>query len=433
MTNLDRSTIDVNTEHEPFLRKQDNVVGLKKALFTVTFFENQSAQIMFSQQITLGQLRHYILTARKPSKDKLLWLKLASFGNKRSDKNSLRNNANVLSISGVELDYDSKVMQLDEAIGIAQKAGLLALLYTTASYTAATPKWRILLPTSKPLPPGERAKLVARVNGLYGDIFDQASFTLSQAYYFGCVGDNPEHRAVITEGDFIDLRDDLDAGAIFGKTGTHKSNGGGESDYADGYERLEDELKEPIDLDQLLNDMVFYGTGNGGNVHPTELSYCSSQLNRGMSVDEVIETLHNEILNRIPESHDWDWSEETETLQDMCTDWLRKHPELEETAYPPPENATPPLAQSNSKPEPEPEEPKQEAKHEGVEAESDPDERPFPKLAPEALYGISGKVVATYAASRMCQITPSPDDSPPLTQSIFQYLNDTTLFISALI
>ena len=201
------------------MQEQDNVVGLKKALFTVTFFESQSAQTSVTKQITLGQLRHYILTARKASKDQLPWLKLASFGNKRSDNNCLRHNANVLSISGVELDYDSKVMQLDEAIGIAQKAQLLTILYTTASYTEATPKWRILLPTSTSLKPEERAKLVARVNGLYGDIFDQASFTLSQAYYFGCVGDNPEHRAVITEGDYIDLRDDLDAGAI-SKSGT---------------------------------------------------------------------------------------------------------------------------------------------------------------------------------------------------------------------
>jgi hypothetical protein len=251
MMNLDRITQDVNTEHEPFLQKQDNVVGLKTALFTVTFFENQSAQTMLTKQITLGQLRHYIQTARKPSKDQLRWLKLASFGNKRSDGHSLRHNANVLSISGVELDYDSKVMQLDEAIDIAQGAGLLALLYTTASYTAATPKWRILLPTSKSLPPEERAKLVARVNGLYGDIFDQASFTLSQAYYFGCVGDNPEHRAVITEGDYIDLRHDLDAGAI-SKSGTIGQSDDddtplvrGSGDPDDQYDNLANALLDP--------------------------------------------------------------------------------------------------------------------------------------------------------------------------------------------
>jgi hypothetical protein len=39
------------------------------------------------------------------------------------------------------------------------------------------------------------------------------SFTLSQAYYLGSVNGNPDHRAIITEGDFIDLREDLDATA----------------------------------------------------------------------------------------------------------------------------------------------------------------------------------------------------------------------------
>ena len=44
-------------------------------------------------------------------------------------------------------------------------------------------------------------------------IFDGASFALSQSYYFGSVNNNPAHRVVVTEGDCIDLRDDLDAGA----------------------------------------------------------------------------------------------------------------------------------------------------------------------------------------------------------------------------
>ena len=132
----------------------------------------------------------------------------------------------------------------------------------------------------------------------------------------------------------IDLDQALD---ILRKARPHSGNGhdANAPDY-NPYDRYE--VEERLDLDQLLDDMVFYGTGNGGNVNTTELRYCSSQLSRGMSVNEVIETLRNEILNRIPESHNWDWSGETETLQRMCTDWLRKHPELEETTYPPPES-----------------------------------------------------------------------------------------------
>src|SRR4029077_7081550 len=37
---------------------------------------------------------------------------------------------------------------------------------------------------------------------------------LSQSYYYGSVNNSAEHRDVIVEGEYIDLRDDLDAGAI---------------------------------------------------------------------------------------------------------------------------------------------------------------------------------------------------------------------------
>jgi hypothetical protein len=64
------------------------------------------------------------------------------------------------------------------------------------------------------LDPSERKKLVARVNGVLGGVLAGESFTLSQAYYLGSVNGNPDHRAVIiTEGDYIDLRDDLEATA----------------------------------------------------------------------------------------------------------------------------------------------------------------------------------------------------------------------------
>jgi AAA domain len=232
----------------PLYEMDDDVAYLKPAVHGVTFFPNQSAQKSVVKQMTLRELRDLIQSTNAKSKDKLPWLKLASFGNKRTDKNCLRHNANALSISGIELDYDSKVMTLDEAISIANDAHLLTLLYTSASYTNATPKWRILLPTSKPLRPEKRARPVARVNGLYGGIFAQESFTLSQAYYFGSVNHNPEHRAVITEGDFIDLREDLDAGAIGKNGGTIDDDAPsvrGSGDPDDQYDNLANELLDP--------------------------------------------------------------------------------------------------------------------------------------------------------------------------------------------
>ena len=50
------------------------------------------------------------------SKARLPWLKMAQFGEVRSAKNSLRTNANMKYISGIELDYDAAMMPFEAAI-----------------------------------------------------------------------------------------------------------------------------------------------------------------------------------------------------------------------------------------------------------------------------------------------------------------------------
>jgi hypothetical protein len=52
------------------------------------------------------------------TKDDTPWLKLAVFGKKRTEKNCLRNDLNVVEISGVEVDYDDEVIAFDDAIEI---------------------------------------------------------------------------------------------------------------------------------------------------------------------------------------------------------------------------------------------------------------------------------------------------------------------------
>ena len=180
----------------------------------VTFFANAAATRFTPELMMLPALRERILKTSARAKARLPWLKLAKFGSTRSDKGSLRHNDNVIEISGVEVDYDGEVVALDEAVRILRKARLRALVYTSPSHTMAKPRWRILAPTSRELPPEERTKLVARLNGILGGILAPQSFTLSQSYYYGSVNNSAEHRAVIVEGDYIDLRDDLDAGAI---------------------------------------------------------------------------------------------------------------------------------------------------------------------------------------------------------------------------
>jgi hypothetical protein len=82
---------------------------------TVTFIKDQSGQDMHRVDMTLPQLAAHIGDQTAASKMELPWLKLALFGQKRSDKNSLRTNANVLQISGVEGDHDSGDLSFEEA------------------------------------------------------------------------------------------------------------------------------------------------------------------------------------------------------------------------------------------------------------------------------------------------------------------------------
>jgi len=182
----------------------------------ITFFEDEKARKKSEVEWTLSDLAEEILIEGAPTREALPWLKLATFGEVRSKKGkSLRTNENVLAISGVELDYDAGKLTFDEGVARVQAAGLRALIYTTPSYQKGVrEKWRVLCPTSELLQPGERTKLVATLKGVIGGGIDDASFTLSQSFYYGRVNGNPDHRVEVVEGDFIDLRPDLAAGAI---------------------------------------------------------------------------------------------------------------------------------------------------------------------------------------------------------------------------
>jgi P4 family phage/plasmid primase-like protien len=191
----------------------------------ITFFPDFAAATKREEAICLPELADRINTTSAASKDKLPWLKLGTFGEARSGKNSLRHNANVRTITGVEGDYDGDNMSFAEAVKILRQAGVTAIVYTSPSHTEAAPRWRVLCRFSKPMPPAHRDLYMARLNGLFGGIFARESWTLSQSYYFGCIDHNPDHRAETIEGTPIDLVDELDAGAI-GRPANAKAGNG---------------------------------------------------------------------------------------------------------------------------------------------------------------------------------------------------------------
>lgn len=180
----------------------------------VTFFRNHQASTKEEATTTLRGLLPRLRDTVAASKANLPWLKLATFGGARSPRGSLRNDGNVLEVHGIEADYDGEQITLDRARQIIAQAGIAAILYTSPSHTDAAPRWRILCPTSRPLPPADRAGLVARVNGLFVGALARESFTLSQSYYYGRVEGSDGHTVLAIDGQAIDHASALDAGAV---------------------------------------------------------------------------------------------------------------------------------------------------------------------------------------------------------------------------
>jgi hypothetical protein len=194
----------------------------------------------------------------------------------------VRNNENVLAITGVEVDYDGKgCATFDQAVERLQAAGVRALVYTSASYQKGVKeKWRVLCPTSAPLPPDARYGLVAVLHGLLGDGIDGgASFTLSTAFYYGSVKDNPDHRVEVIKGDFIDLRPDLVAGAV-GKPPKVKRDDGPVNRPISG--PTESPAYSDADLDAMLDKSQYRNSDGSGNWHPAMVAVTAALVGRGL-------------------------------------------------------------------------------------------------------------------------------------------------------
>lgn len=216
-------------------RTAAELLGLDSPLdrpLLVTFFPDQWAKSKTDAIITLRRFRERVLKTVATSKGKLPYVKLGRFGNEPTDHDCLRSNANMLTIDGVEGDYDRERMPPEEAARKLRRAGIAALIYETASSTPEKPRYRTFCPCSRSLPPENREALVARLNGILGGVLAGESFTLSQSFYYGGIASKPVPKTELVEGDYIDLRHDLDAGAM-GKAGgreKHKDDDGGKLD-----------------------------------------------------------------------------------------------------------------------------------------------------------------------------------------------------------
>ncbi len=159
-------------------------------------FPDVKGQLLETERSTWSELCDMLASPPEyPSKQGCPLLKLATFGDVRSAKgNSLRSDANMLEVFGIEGDYDGEQMAIEEGANMLRSAGVAALLYTRGSHGVVNPphsyggpRWRVLAPLSRGCQPGERRRLVAMLNGALGGVLAGESFTASQTYYYGKV------------------------------------------------------------------------------------------------------------------------------------------------------------------------------------------------------------------------------------------------------
>ena len=200
---------------------------------------------------------------------KLPLLSFGLYGSLRTKKKALRHAENLRAVTGVEGDYDQQQMPMEDAAERMALAGIRCAFYTTSTHAPDKPKWRIIAPLSREYPPADRARFLARINGILGGPLTSESFTPSQSFYFGRV-EGVEYEVIEVEGDYIDLRDEFDQVAIYPKGKSADDKGASDATTDDGH-------REAI--------------RTGSNLHESLRALAARLVGRGMAPDDVIATL----------------------------------------------------------------------------------------------------------------------------------------------
>lgn len=184
---------------------------------TLTRFPNVGAKKQKVLKITLPALATLIPETTAESKAALPMLSGLTWGDRRTEKGSLRHKANAGAVHAVFLDYDAGEIAPEEAVERLKALGLVSLVYTSPSHQMPGKgnRWRLVLPVNEPTPPDTYADLVARVNGVFGGALADESFRFTQAYFFGSVKGQPPAQTFLSEGSrSIDEAAELDAQAL---------------------------------------------------------------------------------------------------------------------------------------------------------------------------------------------------------------------------
>lgn len=242
---------------------------------------------------TLANPPHYM------SKSACPLLSLCEYGDNASDKGYLRHAGNVVRCYGIEVDYDGEEVSPEEAQTRLQAAGLVSMIYTSASYTDGAPRWRAILPLKDAAAPTQRALFVARANRALGGIASRESFTLSQSFYFGQVR-GAKYKWYETHGRCVDEAVDLEP--MF-----HQAEG---TDPKTG-------------RDTRSNQQLLEAFSRGEGRYEAMLKLSSRWAARGMAYDDVVAAL-NELLDSSGSSLNADGIDLRSRIEPMAASAVRK-------------------------------------------------------------------------------------------------------------
>lgn len=273
------------------------------------FTDRSGVKLQFNAQGWGEMLDTLEATDGYEDKKTLPLLKLAKFGNLKTNRGSLRHNANIQVLYGIEGDYDGGEVSMQDAAARLAALGVRCALYASPSWTPEHPRWRVLAPFSAPVTVGQvmvRERMMARLNGALGGILAGESFTASQAFYFGYVegGHREPYIRVKEEGGwFIDQLAELDKNA----KGRPSRLVTGE---AQGRVVVDDSLfaERVAELGRLLGD---------GERRDLFRSYLSAKSRAGASVAEMMAMLRGVVDQYSDPAHPVDWKNLREIAEDF--------------------------------------------------------------------------------------------------------------------
>jgi hypothetical protein len=241
-----------------------------------TRFENPQAATQKRIELDYGDIEMGRTSA--PSKDKLPLIKLAYFGDQPTANNCLRYDANITTLLGAEIDYDGEEYGLEYAEDNLQQAKIISILYTSPSHQDKKPRWRILLPFSKPFKGTQeemssyRNEAIRRVVEVLGFEVATESYAFSQSFYYGVVP-GAVYKSAQTDGEHIDEKYDLRVA---------QPSVNGTMPFQEGFK-----VSTGVDVEQAIEQIL-----SGEHFHDPLLRLSARYAQQGMHQGDVVQTLY---------------------------------------------------------------------------------------------------------------------------------------------